>query len=79
MKVRLHQPPLGPLGPMMYPPAGLGDVEGGICCQGRRLTPLNIIAQGGGIPNEILVTGCGALDPPTPPYSYSVSDVSLSR
>ena len=27
MKFRWHHPPLGPLGPMMYPPAGRGGLR----------------------------------------------------
>ena len=62
-KFWLHPPPLGPLCPMMYPPTGWGERVGKYIFQGPRLTPLNAITQGG-VPDKILVTGCGALYPP---------------
>ena len=43
---QLHPPPLGPLDPIIYPPLVRGTTQGGICCQGPRLTSLNAITQG---------------------------------
>ena len=64
MKFRLHHPPLGPLGPMMYPPAGWGGCGGRYMLSRTQTNPPERHHTRGGIPNNILVTGCGALDPP---------------
>ena len=68
MKFRLHHPPLGPLGPMMYPPAGRGGCGGRYMLSRTQTNHPERHRTRGGIPNEILVTGCGALDPP--PHAY---------
>ena len=50
MKFWLHHPPLGPLGPMMYPPAVRGGCGGRYMLSRTQTNPHERIAQGGGIP-----------------------------
>ena len=67
-KFGLHIPSLGLLGPMMYPPTGWGTCSGRYMFSRPQTNPPALHHTRGGIPRDILVTGCGDLDPP--PHAY---------
>ena len=64
MKFRLHHPPLGPLGPMMYPPAGRGGYGGRYMLSRTQTNPPERIAQGG---ESLTKFWLQAAEPWTPP------------
>ena len=65
-KFRLHPPPLGPLGPMMYPPTGWGPHAGRYMFSRHHTNLCECHHTRGEIPGKLLVTDCRSLPPPPP-------------
>ena len=67
MKFLLHHPPLGPLVPMMYPPAGQGTCGGRYILSRPQTNPLERHHTMGGYLKKFWSQ---AAEPWTPPHAY---------
>ena len=79
-KFRLHPPPLGLQGPIIYSPTGQGDHTGRCILLRPQTNPPASHHTRGAIPGKFLVTGCVALDPPMNTYRHRGREgVGVSR